>query len=466
VVPGALTCRSKSDTRASAASASARLAPATRASDGRQSTPAAPPSSPSPSAYSAALFGPLGSPPSRPPGRRLSDLRALLCRKRASCVTFATTAAGTDVASGRKRLLVPVRIGPAVHADRDEACVAHEVWLVTEGAGAFQIEQLLLADCTRETPWPIETTIEGDVASLNRGGLTVPSNWYGTEVVSFDLLWPRFSGLRGDYGYRGATCPQELTTSLDEGFTGEVTWRKTAKDAANVDEEDVCTKERTYVPIPIVALPQEFENGGFRTIPFDGCSTLIDGTGGGRGVTVVGMTAGAADVTLRVVLSKQAVLYVAVADDHFTGASANPSADDHLEVWASPESDGYMSLTGERPKPEHFRIRVADGRVFGVESTAAPPSVERAERQGHVVLRIRLPADAAKPHRTGIALANVDADTGQPPARVATGHAEVTTASSLGVARDVHKGVTCRIDGGALLRSVPAKGREQPLHGP
>ncbi len=265
-------------------------------------------------------------------------------------MTFATTSAGTDVASGRKRLLVPVRIGPAVHADRDEACVAHEDWLVTEGAGAFQIEQLLLADCTRETPWPIETTIEGDV---DRGGLTVPSNWYGTEVVSFDLLWPRFSGL-----------------------------------------------------------------------------------------------------------------HVAIADDHFTGASANPSADDHLEVWASPESDGYMSLTGERPKPERFRIRVADGRVFGVESTAAPPSVERAERPVHVVLRIRLPADAAKPHRNGIALAYVDADPGQPPAIVATGHAEVTTASSLGVARDVRNGVTCRIDGGALVRSVPAKGREQPLRGP
>jgi len=387
-------------------------------------------------------------------------------------VTRDTTPAGTDAASGRERLLAPVRVGSDVHADPAEDCVEHELWLVTKSDGEFQIEQLLLTDCSREPAWPGEMTLKGDELTIPRGGEAVPSNWYGSVSVALDLAWPRFSRFDADYRFRMSPCPSMLMVTTDDGFSTQVTWRRTLRSGPDsVENEggqlDVCTAERSYAQIAGIALPTAFEDGGFRTLPFDACASTLDGTGDARGIVMSGASAGPADATLHLVVSERHFLYVDVADDHFVGASGDPALDDHVEIWTSPRTDGYMLTSDDvLPKAGVFRVRVADGRVFGVDNAAAPLSVERAVRPGHVVLRIGLPKSSEENGwGGGLSVAYVDVEPHEPRTVVATSRIEPGNASSLGEAAPVKRGMSCRIEGGALVRVLPQKRREQALLG-
>jgi len=407
------------------------------------SASAPPPAAPSVTASAEAARSP--SPPD-------PALQALLCGARPLCTLLSQLPAGKDPRTGRDRLIASVRIGEQA-ADRDDDCKPHEAWLVLRAP--FEAAQLLVSDCSRENPWPVEVKIGENTATIGLGGTEVPSNWVGMETVVAELAPPRLARKEWSYFFRLEGCHDEDGWREANGFSGEISWRRPAARGEQADAG--CTLTRAFVPIPVVPLPADFEGGGWKTTSLGDCSTRIDGTNArGRGYGISGAAHGAPDAAMNVVLSDTGALYLELTDDH---AGASPGGD-QVQIFRSPETDDNTRTPGTPlPKPAQWTLDVADARVrSAVNAPASALQVERAEGPLSTRLRVRF---ARIPSRElvagGLAVAYRDVDPDEPPSVTATCQSPLGHPSTLGRTQRVDKDVTCRAEGTTLVRASTPK---------
>ena len=386
-------------------------------------------------------------------------LRALICGGRPECALLSQVSAGKDARTGRDRLIASLRIG-APAADRDDDCKPHEAWLVLEAP--FEAAQLLVSDCSRENPWPIEVKVKDDTASINLGGTEVPSNWVGAQTVVTELTQPRITRKEWNYWFRNEGCHDENGWREANGFASEISWRRPAARGELADAG--CTLPRAFVPIPVAPLPADFEAGGWKTTSLGDCSTRIDGTNArGHGYAISGVAKGAPDAAMNMVLSATGILYLELTDDHPT---ASPEGD-QVQIFRTPEPDGSSAGPDTPlPKPAQWTIDVADARVrSAVNAPASALQVERADSPLGTLLRVRFARISARDLTTGgLSIAYRDADPGEPPTVAATCQSPLGHPSTLGRTQRVDSSVSCRPEGTRLVRVIVPKAPATALY--
>jgi hypothetical protein len=226
------------------------------------------------------------------------------------------------------------------------------------------------------------------------------------------------------------------------------------------------------VLIPRVSLPAAFVRDGWRTISPGGCSVLIDGRA--NGFVIHGNRGKATDTSLRVVLSREDVLFVEVRDDRWVDAASTWIKEDHVEVWLGEGSvSGYgQHCGGQGAGARQWGIRVADGTVFpGVGSPAGLSSVE-STRTGHVT-RLKIPLSVERSAGLGrLTVVYSDSDDGKRQKRlISTSQLEPGRGETLGELWEVDPGQATCVDRGKgkalMVVRVPLRAqRNQPVGQP
>jgi len=226
--------------------------------------------------------------------------------------------------------------------------------------------------------------------------------------------------------------------------------------------------------VPRVELPPEFLQGGWRSIALGPCGALVDGDQ--HGYTVHGGKGSAGDASMRVVMSKDGVLFVEIADDDWTHGGKTWVTEDHLELWlaapgsagAEPDCEGAPTGGGS----SQWGIRISDGKVFSAFGAPAPLVGVEVVRSGRLA-RARIPIAGwsnVDDGSTSLAVVYSDSDDGLHQKRlIATSQVKRGQASSLGGVLDLAPAeARCGVKGKRLqIERPPYKGsRDEAVASP
>jgi hypothetical protein len=267
------------------------------------------------------------------------------------------------------------------------------------------------------------------------------------------------------------TLDQEATSKDAEWnhdtFQGSESWgakdcearrkENEARDAGAGNDESYASLSFSAVIIPRVQLPPAFVQGGWRSIALGNCGAFVDGDQ--QGFAVYGGKGAAADASLRAVVSTDSFLFVEITDDRWTTGGKTWVKEDHIELWAAPQSGSTGIDVDCDPSPAadpsvQWGIRISDGQVFPAFGSPAPLTGVEVVRSGHTV-RVRIPvAEWLKGKDDGTAMTIVysDSDDGLRQKRlIATSQIERGHLLSLGHVRDVDPDVaSCVLKGKTL----------------
>lgn len=335
-------------------------------------------------------------------------------------------------------------------------CRPYEFHLVVRDKGRFESRQLLSQACNdgHGTAGIGEDLIEVDprdrtFTHTQSGG----SNWRGDHSITVGLAPLRIARVETSSYWAGDADGswQSLEWNWDL-FTGDKTWpvadctkpsgvppavrRPAARDGgsgpAPAPPAQSHNKVRALL-IPRVSLPAAFVRDGWRTMSPGNCSALIDGAS--HGFVLYGKPGKATDTSMRVVLSREDVLFVEVRDDRWVEGAGSWTNEDRLEVWMGEGSvSGYGQHCGAQTTgARQWGIRVADGMVFpGVGSPAGLSGVESA-RAGRVT-RLKIPLSVERAAGLGrLTVVYGDSDDGKRQKRlIATSQLESGRGETLG----------------------------------
>lgn len=295
-------------------------------------------------------------------GAPVDPVQAVACDGRAKC-RLESQHAEPPTAAGDRTVVALVSLGRAdanprpprrenwllMGRDRgDQACIAHELWLLRLAEHGAQRVQLLASACTRdihETP---------------------------PQVVDIPPARIRFVPEPSDdsYALEFALDPPALALETFVGRDRTYTWMWPSF------RGQVCSAGRCVPGLPDVDLGERFARGEWKTTSLGACSMLVDRAPGETSQGVV--SGGHATAAMRLLLSGE-TLYVEVSDDVFIdGAGVVDTLD--VGSWFTQE------MTGERGQ-EHHRVRM-NGQVTDGGRKSGP--VDVATGQG--MRRFALPA--------------------------------------------------------------------------
>jgi hypothetical protein len=227
---------------------------------------------------------------------------------------------------------------------------------------------------------------------------------------------------------------------------------KVSPDEATLDSP-TRTLEATLVPQ--VELPAAFLSEGWKHTGLGQCSAA-------GGSVLLGKPQGKDDARLRAVIGQGSVLFLEVVDDTWTGPSTKWLADDHVELWLSPEAPDAIDPCGRNGKDPglvQWGIRIADGQVFPAYGNPKPPLPVEVVRQGNRArLRVKLPSGI-----NALTAVYSDSDQGKKQElMVATSQLEFGRAATLSPLRVLAStGATCQVKGQELV-PVPSELRIAP----
>ena len=349
-------------------------------------------------------------------------------------------------------------------------CRPFEFHLVIRDKGRLQSRQLLSQACNdgHGTAGVGEDLVEVDPRArtfthTQSGG----SNWRGDHSITVGLDPLRIARIETSSYWAGDADGswQSLEWNWDL-FSGDKTWpvadcataprgsasakRTAARDGGfpPAGAAPAHKKVRALL-IPRVSLPPAYVHDGWRTTSPGECSALVEG--GPHGFVIHGRTGKATDASMRVVLSREDVLFVELRDDRWVDAATNWTKEDHLEVWMGEGSvSGYgQHCGGQAAGARQWGIRLADGTVFpGLGSPAGLSGVETA-RTGRVT-RLKIPLVVERAAGLGrLTVAYSDSDDGKRQKRlIATSQFESGRAETLGDLWEVDPGQAACADSG------------------
>jgi hypothetical protein len=324
-------------------------------------------------------------------------------------------------------------------------CRPFEFHLIVRDKGTVRGRQLLSQACNdgHGTAGPGDDLIQVDAKArtfthTQSGG----SAWRGDHSVTVGLDPLRIARVETSSFWAGDADGSWQSTEWSwDRFSGDKTWAVAdcgpqGRGAAPPKPAAVPRKKIRGLLIPRVTLPGTFVRDGWRTTGLGECAINVDGAD--RGFLVQGTAGKPADASVRVVLSRDDVLFVEVTDDRWVDKARDWTREDHVEVWlGEPAINGADQSCGGPPRgARQWGIRVADGAVFPGWGT--PPGlvgVEAARTRRLSRLKIPLGVDRAG-GSIGIARLTVvyaDSDGGPRPRRLlATSELERGRSETLG----------------------------------
>jgi hypothetical protein len=369
--------------------------------------------------------------------------------------------------------------------DRDperEDCRPYEHHLIVHSKGKIRARQLLSEACNDGYG---ASGVGEDEVSVDREAKTFTHSRAGGSAWRWDKsITVGLDPLRvvSESGSTFWTMDEDATSesgSWDwDDFKGESTWSapdcaeryKQAQAAKKRDpnlgnDELGASLSRAAIVIPRVQLPAAFVEAGWRTIGLGGCAAFVDGNK--DGYAVFGGEGRASDATMRVVVSKEGVLFVELTDDRWTRGGKSWVKEDHIELWMTPPGlASHQTECGDGPPDPAARdaslqwgIRISDGRVFPAFGSPEPLAGVEVVRSG-AAARAKIPVgDWLKRDSDASSLTVVysDSDDGLRQKRlIATSRVERGKSDSLGGLRDIAPGDATCVAKGKALRVVRA----------
>jgi len=282
-------------------------------------------------------------------------------------------------------------------------CRPFEFHLVVREKGAVRGQQLLSQACNdgHGTAGAGDDLIQVDPKArtfthTQSGG----SAWRGDRSITVGLDPLRVARVETSSFWAGDADGSWQSTEWSwDRFSGDKTWA--VVDCAGHARAAGAPPPRKKIRgllIPRVTLPGAFARDGWRTTGLGGCAISVDGEQ--QGFVLHGTAGKPTDASLRVVLSREDVLFVEVTDDRWVDKARDWTKEDHVEVWLGETglngSDRTCGGGGQTSGARQWGIRVADGTVFPGWGT--PPGLVGVEaaRTRHVTrLKIPLGVDRA-----------------------------------------------------------------------
>ncbi|HWJ56893.1 MAG TPA: hypothetical protein VNR90_11735, partial [Vicinamibacterales bacterium] len=381
-------------------------------------------------------------------------------------------------------------------------CHPYEYHLIAHTKGKIRARHLLSEACNNGYGFAGvgEDEISVDAATKTfthkqSGG----SNWRWDTTTTFGL--DPFRTVSEGHSSLWILDEDGTSTSWElsyDTFEGKESWsapdcegrRKQAEAAKKLDggaglDESAASLSYEAVAIPRVELPAAFVKDGWRTTALGNCGAPVDGDT--HGFAVYGGKGHAADAAMRVVVSKDGVLFVEIADDRWTREGKSWVKEDHIELWlAEPGGAGhpdrcYDDLPNapppEKPEPDPSRqwgIRISDGQVFPGFGSPEPLAGVEVVRSGSAA-RARIPVGdwlKTEDQQNAITVVYSDSDDGVRQKRlIATSQLDRRRGKefSLGSVRTVDPAeATCVVKGRALRinRPAPATKRDKAAAAP
>ena len=368
---------------------------------------------------------------------------AIACGGRDGCTVTARQPAGRG-AHGETLEVLTLAVPP--NAD-EQGCTPSEVWL--DARTAPPTSHLLIRICNdgygAAGIGEDEIQVRPNQLVHTRSG---GSAWRWTETTTLTLS-PLHVSRKDIAGYWAIGTNDSTEQWSRDAFTGEVSWWSPPcnadGDAPDAQDASHDGPRYAYHPIPAVTLPRELVTGGWKTVSLGRCAALADASHG----YVLSGHPSADDASLRVVAASDRQLFVEVHDDHFTGPTARPQLDDHLELWLADQPASYMDhCIDTQKKLVSVAIRVADGAVTSTSRAATRAlRVERVVAGTTARFAIGLP-----PGYAAVTVVYSDGDDGRMvDSRLATSKLVRGSWPTLGALRPIAAAdATCELRGGRL----------------
>jgi hypothetical protein len=383
-----------------------------------------------------------------------------------------------------------------------EDCHPYEYHLVVHIKGKIRARQLLSEACNNGygAAGVGEDAISVDAATKTfthkqSGG----SNWRwdNTTTIGLDPIRTVSEGKSSSWILDEDGTSESWALNYDT-FEGTESWsapdcegrRKQAEAAKKLDggagvDESAASFYYEAVAVPRVELPAAFVKDGWRTTALGNCGAPVDGDA--LGFAIYGGKGRAADAAMRVVVSKDGVLFVEISDDRWTSEGKSWVKEDHIELWLTgPGGSGrpdrcYDDLPNppppEKPEPDPSRqwgIRISDGQVFPGFGSPEPLAGVEVVRKGGTA-RARIPVGdwlKSEDQENAITVVYSDSDDGVRQKRlIATSQLDRRRGKqfSLGSVRIVDPAeATCVAKGKALriYRPAPAPKKNEAVAAP
>ncbi len=303
-----------------------------------------------------------------------------VCGKRPRCSVKGTTPAikGHEV--------VELSLGPRA-AEEGPECEQREWWLRRPDKFVVKLLEACNDGYGAAGIGEEEVEIGENLFTHTRSG---GSNWRWTSKVVAQLS-PL--SLISEESESSHTASPESSRTRFHFATFESHSAREAIDCKVPDGEASADSATTVVEarlMPQVTLPADFLAGGWKRTELGRCSA--EGS-----FTLLGRSQDPDDVRLYAVLSRDAVLFVEVVDDAWTGPSKSWLADDHVELWLSPEvpeAADPCGRGGKDPGLVQWAIRITDGKVFPAYGDPKPTlKAEVVREPGRARLKVKLPED-------------------------------------------------------------------------
>ncbi|MDY7231412.1 hypothetical protein [Hyalangium rubrum] len=294
-----------------------------------------------------------------------------------------------------------------------------------------------------------EVAIDGNRFTATRSG---GSNWRWSNTVVAQLS--PLSLLREEHRTFATVSPETSESRFDfVTFESRVS-RQVADcklDPGDVSPDSDTTSTEASV-LPRVELPADFLQEGWKRTGLGRCSAR-------SGFVLLGKPQDKveADAHLLAVLAQDNVLFLEVSDDTWTGPSAKWLADDHVELWLSPEGPEAADpceRSGKDVGLVQWAIRIADGKVFPAYGDPKPPlQAEVVREAGRARLKVKLPSEVR-----ALSAVYSDSDAGKKQELlVATSQVQFGRAATLSPVREFERAeLSCQLKG-AELTPVPAE---------